>query len=209
MITLLLAAAAAAPLTWEARAELDNVAIAENRQTLAGGTSLTSLGLAGGVDLGKYVGVDLGWHYGRRESFVGVAMPEVPGAGFETRFGAQRIELGARAQVPVLDLFIPYVGARGALALVRHTIDQDLDQIGNTIEEHRSAVAPGLELVAGFGVGTPVRDKDDPYGSEPRVGLMLRFELGWSTYARFDLAGLGDARLGGATGTVAIGARYR
>jgi hypothetical protein len=145
----------------------------------------------------------------RVDSSVSVAMPQVPGARFDTRFGAHRVELGARAQFPVMDIFIPYVGARGGLALVRHTIDQDLDQLGNTIEEHRSAIAPGLELVAGFGVGTPVRDDDDPYASEPRVGVMVRFELGWSTYARFELGELGDARLGGATGTIALGARYR
>lgn len=202
----LLAAAPAADLTYEARAELDGVGVTDDAHVLSGGRGVPSGGVAASVDLGDHLGVDLGWHYGRRTV---VVAPQQADPSFDARFGVHRLELGARAQWPVEGIFTPYVGLRGALALARYRMDQDLDHAGSAIELASRAVAPGYEAVIGFAVGNPLRDADDAYGSDPRIGVVVRFELGWSGFAPLAFEGLGDAGIGGPTGTLAIGARYR
>jgi hypothetical protein len=191
-------------LRYEFNIEAGSLANTDPVWDLVGGdTAMPSFGLSAGFRVIDRIAIVGAWHHVQRGA--GVSAPIGPG-GEDAEFGSfvsayygNEYSLGAKADVSLDDVFLPFLSAQGLVLQSQLKMDGDPEVDDESNEVGFSGVAPGF-LVTG---GAEIRF---PPGAAVQVGLDL--ELGYGYVADTDLDELGTMEAGGFVIRSGIGVRF-
>jgi hypothetical protein len=166
---------------------------------------MVSFGFAASARLVRNLVAVASWHHVRQGADVYVQTPdttldfEPQTQSFRAALLAHELALGARVDVPVDDLFFPYLSASGELMLSRARLDDVTDHRDNPTQVQASTMHMG-GLFTG---GTELR-----IAPEGPVQLALGLELGYAWLTRSELGELGEMKPGGFVARLGAGLRF-
>jgi hypothetical protein len=166
---------------------------------------MISFGFAGSYRLARNLVVVGSWHHVRQGAEVYVGGTDTTldfqpqNQSFRAALLAHEVALGARVDVPIEDLFFPYVSVVGELMPSRARLDDVPDRRDNPTQVQASALHMG-GLVTG---GAELR-----LVPEARVQLALSLELGYAWLTRDEIGELGEMKPGGFVSRLGAGIRF-
>lgn len=173
-----------------------------------GGDGMPTWGLRAGLRLHERVAAQLSWDLSRRGAWVSSPSAVSGGSDFTT-YGdtasyvaaivAHQVRLGAKVDVPIAKVILPYASAAGVLMPLWVRFDDDPEDEHSPGQVSALGTSVGLDLLGGIELRIPPKA---PF----QVGWYL--EMGHGFRTRATLADLGTMRPGGFTANSGIGVRF-
>jgi hypothetical protein len=166
---------------------------------------MISFGFAASYRLARNLVAVASWHHVRQGAEVHLDSVDTSmdfqeqSQSFRAALLAHELALGARLDVPIEDLFFPYVTVAGELIPTRARLDDVPDQHDNPTQVQASALHMGGLLTGGAELRL---------SPEGRVQLALNTELGYAWLTRSELGELGEMKPGGFVARLGAGLRF-
>ncbi|MCA9488286.1 MAG: hypothetical protein KC621_00120 [Myxococcales bacterium] len=172
------------------------------------GNGMPTWGLRAGVRLHERVAAQLSWDLSRRGATVHGPSAVSGGADFTT-YGdstsyvaaivAHQVRLGAKVDVPIAGVLLPYASAAGVLMPLWVRFDDDPADEHSPGQVSETGTSFGLDLLGGVELRIPPKAP---------VQVAWYLEMGHGFRTRASLGDLGTMRPGGFTANSGIGVRF-
>lgn len=165
--------------------------------------AMWSWGVKAGARLSPRIAAITSWNLARRGSFVTMETDtdgdfEDDTTSFVAAMSAHELTLGAKADVSVGDVFLPYVSAQGLAMIAQMRLDDDPSDRSNPGQLQATGLTGGFLATAGAELRLPSRS---------RVTAAWYAELGYGWLARASFGDFGTMKPGGLAVRSGIGLR--